>query len=358
MKIMITTDAVGGVWEYTLYLSSYLIKEGHQVIVACLGPEPAKKKLNELLQKGPVTFYHEPFKLEWMDDPWEDVELSGKWLLKIHDTEHPDLIHLNGYSHASLPWSCPKIVVAHSCVFSWFSSVKGELPDEKWKTYYANVRKGLESADMVVAPTQTMLNDLLSIYKFSTCHKVIYNGIPSYSTHSGQKEACIFSMGRFWDEGKNLNTLLKAAEEITGPVYIAGSLPKNRINIPSNVHLLGRLSRKEINYWIDRSAVYCLPVKYEPFGLSFLEASQGKCALIGGRIPSLKEIWKNAMIYIDPDDATDIAYACNWLLRNNTDAKRLGKRAFKRSKVYGLDRQGKSYLKLYQQLAEQKPTYS
>ena len=41
MRLLVTSDAVGGVWEYTVELAHALARSGVEVIVACLGPPPS-----------------------------------------------------------------------------------------------------------------------------------------------------------------------------------------------------------------------------------------------------------------------------------------------------------------------------
>ena len=58
-----------------------------------------------------VRLFESAYRLEWMEDPWDDVERAGDWLLEIA-ARGPDIIHLNGYSHAVLAWNAPVLVVA------------------------------------------------------------------------------------------------------------------------------------------------------------------------------------------------------------------------------------------------------
>ena len=55
--------------------------------------------------------------------------------------------------------------------------------------------------------------------------------------------------------------------------------------------------------WLRRASIYAFPAKYEPFGLSVLEAALARCALVLGDTQSLREIWRDAAIYVPPDSA-------------------------------------------------------
>ena len=71
-----------------------------------------------------------------------------------------------------------------------------------------------------------------------------------------------------------------------------------------HVRLLGKLSESELARHYARAAIYCLPARYEPFGLSVLEAALSGCALVLGDIPSLRENWTGAAEFAPPDDAS------------------------------------------------------
>src|SRR5690606_4941860 len=115
-------------------------------------------------------------RLEWQDDPWRDVTRAGHWLLELEAARAPDIVHLNGFAHGSLPFSAPKVVVAHSCVVSWWHAVRGEAPPTSWERYRLEVSAGLAGADHVVAPTSWMLEEVGRHYGEPARGEVIHNG--------------------------------------------------------------------------------------------------------------------------------------------------------------------------------------
>src|SRR5688572_5143650 len=117
--VMMTADAVGGVWRYSIDLGAALAGRGVRTTVAVMGPAPDEAQRREADRAG-VTIVDRPYRLEWMDEPWDDVEHAGRWLLSLERALQPDVVHLNGYCHAALPWYAPVLVVAHSCVGSWW----------------------------------------------------------------------------------------------------------------------------------------------------------------------------------------------------------------------------------------------
>src|SRR5690348_164621 len=163
-RILMTVDVVGGVWSYALELARALAKHDVQVVMATMGPPLSRAQSLEALTIRNVELFESEYKLEWMQDPWDDLRAAGEWLLKLESTFRPDVVHLNGYTHAALPWKSPKLVVAHSCLYSWWRAVRRGDPPSEWNAYKAAVQRGLSAADLVVAPTRAMLNGLKEIY--------------------------------------------------------------------------------------------------------------------------------------------------------------------------------------------------
>src|SRR5205823_4919407 len=81
--ILMTTDTVGGVWSFTLDLAEGLGDHGVEVIAAALGGSPSPEQRAEAARVKNLRVLASDFKLEWMDDPWRDVEASGRWLLDL-----------------------------------------------------------------------------------------------------------------------------------------------------------------------------------------------------------------------------------------------------------------------------------
>lgn len=357
MKILMTTDTAGGVWNYSIDLVSGLLEEETEIILLAMGPAPTPAQSGQInkLQKSGLIFRYRPYKLEWMDDPWEEVRQAGLWIKEIYQQEKPHLLHFNNYGQVNLGWEVPVILVAHSCVVSWWQSVKKTpLPDHFMK-YYHTVDSAFKAADTVIFPTASLLEDCRNIYGRINNPLVIYNGLHVSrgkfwsESESTFKKPQLFSMGRLWDEGKNVDLLLRAAPYIAGDIFIAGEKDMD-LSGPKNVRFLGRLNRDQIFHWLKISGIYVLPVKYEPFGLSFLEAASCRCALVGGDIPSLREIWGESMTYTDPENPQELAQKCNELLRDGHYLRQKKEEAYQKAKKYSLDEKKENYLQVYRNL--------
>jgi glycogen synthase len=303
-KVLMTADTVGGVWSYALDLSRGLCERGVEVALATMG-EPPNEAQREMAGRIPgLRLFESAFRLEWMDDPWRDVERAGDWLMRLEARFAPDLVHLNGYVHAALPWSAPRLVVAHSDVLTWWAAVKGEPAPEAWDRYRREVGRGLAAAELVVAPTAAMLAALVEQHGPLARTRVIGNGRDARQFRPATKEPVVFAAGRLWDEAKNLAALERVAPDLSWPVYLAGENhhPDGGEVRTHCARLLGRLSQRALGAWLGRSSIYCLPARYEPCGLSVLEAALAGCALVLGDIPSLRELWRGRAVFVPPGD--------------------------------------------------------
>jgi glycosyltransferase involved in cell wall biosynthesis len=344
-----TADAVGGVWSYALTLAKALARTGTRVTLAVMGPPPSEAQRGEAEAVPGLALELGHFKLEWMDEPWAEVEAAGRWLLDLARRTRPDIVHLNGYAHGALPWPAPVLVVAHSCVLSWWEAVKDESAPPSWDRYRATVRQGLLAADFVVAPTLWMLDALHHQYGIATASRVIPNGVALGDFAVGAKEPFVLAAGRLWDEAKNLEALDCAAPAISWPVRVAGDDRRpDGARVPSRaVEALGILPQAELRALLARAAIYAFPARYEPFGLSILEAAASGCALVLGDVASLREVWGEAALYVPAEQPRALADAINALIADPAARASLAEKARRRALLYSAEATGAAYAELY-----------
>jgi len=349
-----TTDTIGGVWTYSMDLIRGLEKYNAQIMLATFGDPLSDSQLSEVRRLPQVTLHTSTYKLEWMNDPWNDLRKAQHWILQLAFSFQPDIIHFNSYAFDGGLFNAPVVMTGHSCVLSWWQAVKNEPAPPEWRTYASVVKKGLQSADMVVAPSYAMMANLIRYYKPGPVMKVIYNAGDSAFFCPGPKEKIIFAMGRLWDEAKNIQLLLKATEYLDYPVFIAGE-GHNKLAkeiVAPNVHFLGKLRRQEVAAWLSKAAIYVLPTLYEPFGLSALEAAYAGCALVLGRITSLQEIWRGDALYCDPHDPRSLSNQINQLMEDGDLLQKYAHMALNRSKNYQLSTMAAEYYRTYIALIE------
>jgi glycosyltransferase involved in cell wall biosynthesis len=355
-RILMTADTVGGVWTYALELARALGKHGVEVAIATMGPEPSPAQRAEAAAIRNVDLFKSNYKLEWMENPWSDLRAAGEWLMNLEGRLRPDVVHLNGYVHAALPWRSPKLVVGHSCLYSWWRAVRWTEPPSEWAEYKTLVQRGLRAADLVVAPTRAMLNTLDENYPRSLNGKslVIPNGLDVGSFAPALKTRFVFAAGRLWDEAKNAETLIGISWQLPWAVCLAGE--KQNVDggaavcLQENCYALGKLPRETLRHWYACAAIYVLPAHYEPFGLTVLEAALSGCALVLGAIDSLKENWEGAAIFVNPQDRAALKTSLEELIRNEAYRARMGRAARERALSFSSTRMAEQYLNAYNDL--------
>lgn len=332
-RILMTADTVGGVWSYAMDL----IRESKdtEFALATMGRLLSPDQAAEAAALRNLELFESAYRLEWMEQPWDDVREAGHWLLSLEEAFRPDVVHLNGLVQGALPFEAPRLSVVHSCVLSWWEAVKGEAAPDSWSHYREEVRRSLRASDLVVAPSRAMLVEAERLYGPFREVAVVPNG--GAGVMPAEKEPFVFAAGRMWDEAKNLAAL--STVECAWPIEIAGE------GSP-----LGRLPRTEVVDRMSRAGIYALPAKYEPFGLSVLEAALAGCALVIGDLPSLRENWEGCALFVAPDDRGALEAALATLIGDPDLRRRLGLAARARGGELSLERFAQGYRELYDSL--------
>lgn len=353
--VLVTADSVGGVWTYAVQLCRELRATGADVTLAVMGRELSAGQRAEVEAVQGVCLHERAYRLEWMPDCWDDLERAAEWLRSLAAAKPPDIVHLNQFAFGAIAWDRPTVVVGHSCVSSWWEAVHGEPPPGEWDRYREVVGRGLRGADVVVAPSRAMRDALERHYAPIGRTLVVPNALPLRADGSRprdvSKEPLVLAAGRAWDPAKNLGTLDAAARWLRWPVYVAGEAvaPQEgggRIAL-RHARALGQLPAAEVRAWMARAAIYALPARYEPFGLSVLEAAAAGCALVLGDIASLRENWEGAAVFVDPEDAGALAAALEALALDDRARARLAAAARARSARFTPRRFRSSYLAAY-----------
>lgn len=354
-RVLMTTDAVGGVWTYALDLASGLAGAGVRVSLAVLGPEPSRDQKRAARAVPGLELIETGLALDWMADAPAEIEESAAVVGVLARRVRADLVHLNSPALAKgRAFRCPVLGVCHSCLATWWTSVKeGPMPiDFQWRT--RALGRGLAACDRLLAPTHAFADAVAERYGLPR-PLVAHNGrsLPP-DRPSASREPVVFTSGRLWDEGKNAAVLDKAAALTQAPIFAAGPLdgPGGARFRPEWLRPLGRLSPEDIGERLARSAVFASSALYEPFGLGVLEAAQAGCALVLSDIPTLRELWDGAAIFADPRNPRAFAEAFDALLADPAEARRRGGLAKARSARFTESAMTERVLEVYRRLAE------
>lgn len=336
-RVLMTVDAVGGVWRYAMDLADGLKAYGVRVCFAGFGPRPSREQICEAGALGDLVWFDAP--LDWMVDSETALEDVPRFLSRLAREKKIDLLHLNLPSQAmGLDVPMPVLVVSHSCVVTWFAGVKGSGVPEDWRWQHRLNCEGFKRADAVLAPSHSHAAMMEAAYGAIRNLKVVYNA-NRLENVAGPKQEFVFAAGRWWDEGKNGAMLDAAAARVQWPVVMAGAHqgPNGQYLALRNADHRGELSHRRAMVLMRQAAIVASPSVYEPFGLAPLEAARAGAALVLSDIPTYRELWEGAALFADPRDPEAFANALNLLANDAGRRAALAVKAYERSKMFSVE---------------------
>lgn len=315
-RILMTVDAVGGVWRYAMDLGRSLAERGTEMVFAVFGPPPTPHQLHEAETIGTCAIVGAP--LDWMVEDRAALAGIPERIATLADRHAVDLVHLNLPTQAAgLELEVPVVAVSHSCVVTWFRAVRGADVPAGWAWQHQLNAEGLAAADAVVAPSHSHARMLEACYGPLTRLRVVHNASrPQGSPLPRQR--FVLAAARWWDEGKNARTLDAAAAGSDWPVRMAGALegPSGERVSLTHAQSLGELPGEGVHQLMARAGIVVSTSLYEPFGLAALEGALGGAALVLSDIATYRELWDGAALFAPATDPDAFRHALNRLARD------------------------------------------
>lgn len=361
MHVLVTADTMSGSWTYTRELVTGLVTRGVRVTLVTFGeiPLPDQTAWTDLLHG--LEYRPTAFRLEWMYEAPQDIWESSQFLASLVREVHPDLLHLHQFCHADLEVDIPRLVMAHGDIISWTEAVQGHTPRlTRWLRWYRDtILRGISAADAVVAPSAWMLETLRETYASPRREAVIYPGRnPIFFNPYVSKNDSVLSVGRLLDAGKQVFLLTQHPQPFT--VCIVGAdqtVPVPRIPIRADVKvstnqscvsICGPQTEAQLRALYSRAAVYAATARYEPLGMTALDAAFSRCAIVANDIPSFREFWGDAALYFRTNDAASLAEILRRLDADRGLRHAYADRAYTRARErYTTKRMIDDYLDLY-----------
>lgn len=368
MHVLITSDTLNGNWTYTRELVSGLITRGMRVTLVSFGEIPLPEQTAWMDRLYGLAYHPTAFRLDWMEEGRYDFQDASAYLCSLIKEAKPDVFHSNHLCYGALPISIPKIVVAHGDLVTWWKAVHGLEPkDSPWLRWYKpKIAEGLASASAVVAPSEWMLNSLRACYSAAVRELVIHHGRnPIFFNPYVSKEESVLAVGRLVDPARQVTLLTHAVHPV--PVCIVGdemALQPSKNPVRTDVRfstgdtgiaLKGPQSESQLRVLYSKSSMYAGTARYDPSGMSILEAALSRCALILNDIPSLREIWGNAAVYFHTNDAASLAEAVRIMSGDLQMRRNYANRAFQRAReCFNAHRMTDNYIQLYRSITVRK----
>ncbi|MBV9065544.1 MAG: glycosyltransferase family 4 protein [Methylobacteriaceae bacterium] len=341
--LLMTADAAGGVWTYALEMAQALSARGIATTLAVLGEAPSAPAQRQARAIAGLRLELTGLPLDWTATTASEVAQAGEEIARLAGRVGADIVQLNAPAlAATASFPVPIIGALHSCVATWWEAVRGDndLPaDLDWRAKLT--RTGLNRVDAAIAPSQALARQAQRVYALPRMPIVIRNGRSAHeAAATWARDIVVLTAGRLWDEGKNIAALDRAAGGLPFKVCAVGPVrgPNGATAHLRNLDWLGVLESEALRDAMARSAVFVSPALYEPFGLAVLEAAQAGRALVLADIPTFRELWDGAALFVDPRDPQALADALDKVTADAALCTRLGAAARHRALNYTLDK--------------------
>lgn len=350
-----TTDAVGGVWQYSTDLARQLARGGYEVSLAVLGPGPDEAQRRCAAGIDGVQLLETGLPLDWMCEGADEARQAAQSLARLADACGADIIHCNSPALAgAADFPVPVVAVAHGCIATWWQAAKAEPLDPAFRWHREMMRDGLLAADVVVAPSASFAATLQSTYRLPQRPLVVHNGRPPSASGMGGRRSldAALTIGRMWDPVKNA-ALLDAVAGMIGLRFLAaGPLcsPHGEEITFAHIQALGQVPSPALNELLALRPIAVSAARFEPFGLAVLEAASAGCALVLSDIATFRELWDGAALFADPDDAEGFAAAITRVHGDPALRQQLGTAAQARAARYTPEATADAVMALYRTL--------
>ncbi|MCJ7816599.1 MAG: glycosyltransferase family 4 protein [Candidatus Aenigmarchaeota archaeon] len=365
-------NIVGGLGTYQDELFKRLAKKFQITAIPLMrdGDKKAHEQINgaEVYRIRPEPELFDCYKLltpnEWYvgGDYFDFTIQSIEILCKI---EHLDLIHSHDWlgmwaglvasRHLNKPW----VITMHSCEI-------GRNPNPN--PWIVEIEKLGSRADRVIAVSNGIKDELIRMDYPNKKIEVIHNGIDLEkfdprkipSEQSKKKlgyddKKIIFFVGRPVRE-KGIDTLLKAFDEVKKEISDAKLVLLSRGDIPNLapdvIHINDFVSEQERIALISACDVFVVPSLYEPFGIVAVEGLAMEKAVIGSRTGGIKEIIEDGKsgLLFEPGNHMELADKIKFLLKNDSERKRLERSARKRAAYFSWEKNARKVTSIYNSL--------
>src|SRR6266850_108094 len=179
------------------------------------------------------------------------------------------------------------------------------------------------------------------------------------------KEESVLAIGRLWDTGKQVALLTQHSHGM--PVCIVGAdhtIPAPPVPIRADVRVStgtheisvkGAQTESQLRTLYSKSTIFAATSRYEPVGLASIEAAFSRCALVANDTPVYRELWGDAALYFECNDAESLTETLAQLHEDREMARLYGTRAYNRARErFTARRMVDDYLRLYRQLRTSK----
>lgn len=280
-----------------------------------------------------------------------------------------------------LPSTVRKLLIVHDLVWKLFpetATIYNRLVQRLFS------KRSIETADVIIAVSESTKRNLQELLGLEAKKiKVIHNGISPIFHPQGAGNAAKYTAGKYGvspnyvcavgtlEPRKNLVRLieafaiLKRRDGCPPQLVIAGPRGWGNLQLEKkaekagltggDVIFLGFVPDQDLPLLYSGAAVFVFPSLYEGFGLPLLEAMACGTPVVCSNRSSLPEIGVDAVLYVNPESAEEIAFAIEKILGDSILRESLIQRGLKRAGEFSWDSCARSFLSVFEEVARTAP---
>jgi len=232
-------------------------------------------------------------------------------------------------------WACVKRATK---ILTLSNDAKNEIVDH----YHANADK------ITVTYESGKLEDLrieFNSKEFDQMKKlqpyILYVG----NAHPHKNVEMLIAMMQKLRKKRNLSLVLVGSDQYFYPKLMKFIKQKKA---DGYVSLIGSVPNENIAGWYHFAQALVTASKMEGFGIPPLEAMSVGCPIIVSDIPVFHEVYGDAAVFFNHNNATDIAQVIDKTLSNKVLIKDMVEKGYKKANSYSWEKMAKETLKIYE----------
>ena len=353
LRVLMTLDTGGDVWRFGMDLARALEPRNVRFVFAILGRKPTASQRQEA--EGIGEFVHLALPHDRVAEQEGDHAEATSRIAELAERFEVDLIHLNRATQAAgLETQKPVVVMSHACLPTRYRALGKAAPLATLETHMQLNRQGISRADVVLAPSRSHGELMVASYGQIRNLRIVHNAAsPSpYGVDRTQREGVV-AFGRWRNEGSNGALLDRVAALIARPLtMIDSSIEPKEADFPiRHAFYDSALPTSEMLERVGKAEVFVSPSLYEPFGLGPISAAASRTPLVLADIPTYRELWEGAALFVSPHDPAAYAEAINRLLTERHLREILAQLASNRATRFTAVRQAAAMRAVYDNLA-------
>lgn len=360
LRILMTTDIKGEVWNHTITLYNMLSQLiNAEIMLVSFGGKPTKPVL-EQIEKYNFNIQITDYPSEWLNlnsDAFQYINDAKYYLKSLIDEFNPNIVHYNHCLYAD-SINIPSVITAHNDIPTRFRFGAGNNKNStvpKFINNYRNItREAIAKTDVVITPSRFIGEKFYRNYDLNGKIKIIHNGISITPQTEPTETQGFLTEGNFQDRTKNLGLLFQIASKMPEniKIRIIGDKPLNK-SLPTNIEYYENPSQEQLENIYKKSSIYLALSTYENFGYGAIKAALNNKAIVANDIPVYNEFWGDCGQIFERNNVNSLIRTINNLVENENLLQITARNCqTKALTLFNTKKMGFEYLNLYKAILQ------